>query len=53
MIRDLDISRQTIIILVKRGKKSIIPNGNTVLMEGDKIIMYTQMHVSHAHLIQI
>ena len=53
MIRDLDISRQTIIILVKRGKKSIIPNGNTVLMEGDKIIMYTQMHVSHAHLIHI
>ena len=53
MIRDLDISRQTIIILVKRGKKAIIPNGNTVLLEGDKIIMYTQMHVSHAHHIYV
>ena len=30
-----------------------IPNGNTVLMAGDKIIMYTQMHLNHAHTLQI
>lgn len=52
-IRDLDISRQTLIIMIKRGNKSLIPNGDLVLMEGDKLIMYTERHVSHAQKIQI
>ena len=52
-IRDLDISRQTLIIMVKRNGKAIIPNGDFVLLEGDKVIMYTQMHFSNAHLIQV
>jgi len=53
MIRDLDISRQTIIIMIKRKDKAMIPNGNFILQEGDKIIMYTQMHLSNANLIQV
>ena len=52
-IRDLDISRQTLIIMIKRGNKSLIPNGDFVLVEGDKLIMYTERHVSHAQKIQI
>lgn len=52
-IRDLDISRQTLIIMVKRNGKAIIPNGDFVLLEGDKVIMYTQMQFSNAHLIQV
>lgn len=52
-IRDLDISRQTILIMVKRGGRVLIPRGDLVLREGDKIVMYTQMHMSHAHNIQI
>lgn len=52
-IRDLDISRQTLIIMVKRNGKAMIPNGNFVLLEGDRVIMYTQMHFSNAHLIQV
>ena len=52
-IRDLDISRQTLIIMVKRNGKAMIPNGDFVLLEGDKVIMYTQMHFSNAHLIQV
>ncbi len=47
-IRDLDISRQTIIIMVKRNGKAMIPNGTTVLLEGDRVILYTQMHMSNA-----
>jgi len=47
-IRDLDISRQTIIIMVKRQGRMLIPNGDLVLLEGDKLIMYTQKHISHA-----
>lgn len=52
-IRDLDISRQTLIIMIKRGGKALIPNGDFVLLEGDKVIMYTQMHMSHAQKIEI
>lgn len=52
-IRDLDISRQSIIIMIKRRGKVLIPNGNIVMQEGDRVIMYTQLHVSHAHNIEI
>lgn len=52
-IRDLDISRQSIIIMVKRRGKVIIPNGNLVMQEGDKVIMYTQMHFSQAHTFEV
>ena len=52
-IRDLDISRQTLIIMVKRGDRSMIPNGDLVLQENDKVILYTQKHLSHASRIQI
>ncbi len=49
-IRDLDISRLTIIIMIKREGKSFIPNGNTVLHEGDRVILYTQINLhSDAH----
>ena len=43
-IRDLDISRQTMIVLVKRGKHSIIPNGDTVLQQGDVAVVYSKPH---------
>ena len=52
-IRDLDISRQTIIVMVKRKGKMLIPNGDLVLLEGDKIILYTQKYLSNASHIQI
>ena len=52
-IRDLDISRQTLIVMIKRGGRAMIPNGDFVLLEGDKVIMYTQMHVSHAQKLEI
>lgn len=53
MIRDLDISRQTIIVMVKRLNKLLIPSGKLVLQEGDKIILYSQSHISHASNIQV
>ncbi len=52
-IRDLDISRKTIIVMVKRKGKMLIPNGDLVLSEGDRIILYTQTHLSHASALQI
>lgn len=52
-IRDLDISRQSIIVMVKRKGKVLIPNGNLVMREGDKVVMYTQKHFSNAQNIQV
>lgn len=52
-IRDLDISRQSVIVLVKRNKKALIPNGNMILNEGDNVFLYTQRHFSDASDIEI
>ena len=52
-IRDLDISRQTVIVMVERRKKAMIPNGDLVLSEGDKIILYTKLHKKHAGAVEI
>ena len=36
--------------MIKREGKSFIPNGNTILMEGDRVILYTQINLqSDAH----
>ena len=52
-IRDLDISRQTIIVMVRRKGNVLIPNGDLVLKEGDSIILYTQSHLKQASTIEI
>ena len=52
-IRDLDISRHSIIVLVKRKNKALIPNGNMRLLEGDNVFMYTQSHFLDVNEIEI
>lgn len=52
-IRDLNISRQTIIVMVKRKKTVLVPRGNLMLLEGDHVILYTQERILDANLIQI
>ena len=52
-IRDLGISRQTIIVMVKRKNRVLILLGSMVLLEGDRVILYTQMHLSDAQTIMI
>lgn len=52
-IRDLDISRHSIVVLVKRHKKVLIPNGKMILHEGDTVIIYTQTHMSDAEDIDL
>lgn len=44
-IRELDISRHSVIVLVKRKNKALIPNGNMILREGDNVFLYTQLHL--------
>lgn len=41
-IKDLDISRRTFIVMVKRGNKNICPQGSTVLKEQDIVLMLSR-----------
>ena len=52
-IRDLDISRQTILVMVRRKGNVLIPNGDLVLKEGDSIILYTQNRLRDAATIEV
>ena len=52
-IRDLDISRQTFIVMIQRNGTMMVPKGDVMLMEGDHIIMYTQEKIANAGLIDI
>lgn len=52
-IRDLDISRRSVIVLVKRRNKALIPNGNMVLREGDRVFLHTELHLVDANDIEI
>ena len=45
-IRDLDISRQTIIIMVKRGDRVLIPKGSTRLKAGDTLLLHTKANIA-------
>ena len=47
-IRDLDISRQTLIVLIKREGKALIPRGDIILKEGDVMLLYTKMRLADA-----
>ena len=44
-IRDLDISRRTLIVMIRRGEKSLIPNGNLTLSAGDTVVLYTKRNL--------
>lgn len=52
-IKELDISRNSVIVLVKRKNKSLIPNGNMRLMEGDRIILYTKLNLGEVKHIDV
>lgn len=41
-IRDLDISRRTIIIMIRRRGRMIIPSGSTVIRDGDAVFLYSK-----------
>lgn len=45
-IRDLDLSRQTFIILIKRQSRMLIPDGDLILRAGDTVLLYTKENKS-------
>lgn len=46
LVRDLDISRQTILVMVKRGNSVIIPKGTTRLRAGDTLLLHTKENLA-------
>lgn len=52
-IRDLDITRQTFIVMVKRNGNMLIPKGSLMLLEGDHIILYSQASLAGASTIEL
>ncbi len=52
-IREMDISRQTIIVMVKRNGTMLVPKGDLILLEGDHVILYSQERIAHASTIQV
>ncbi len=52
-IRDLDISRQTMIVMVKRKGTMLVPRGSLMLKQGDHVVLYTQERFLDSNTIQI
>ena len=48
LISELDISRQTIIVMIKRNGTMLIPKGDLMLLEGDHVILYSQTYIADA-----
>ena len=42
-VKELDISRQSYIVLVRRGNQMIVPYGSLVIETGDKVYMYKKI----------
>ena len=52
-IMDLNIPRQTFIVMVKRNGRIMVPKGQLVLLEGDCVVLYSQEWITNANMIQI
>lgn len=44
-VKDLNISRQTLLVMVRRQGKIIIPHGSLVMQAGDMVVLYTKRNV--------
>ena len=52
-VRDLDISRRSLIVMIKRGEQIIRPHGYDVFEAGDYVYLYTEKRMPEASKIQI
>ncbi len=41
-VRDLDLSRQTLIVMIRRGDRTVFPGGDTRLKAGDLLLLHTR-----------
>lgn len=52
-IRDLDLSRQTLIVMVRREDRVLIPNGALELLPGDTVVLYTKRAIQGAQEVSV
>ena len=52
-IRDLDISRQSVIIMIRRGDRVLIPKGTTRLRPGDTVMLHTKLKLNDSVNVEI
>lgn len=52
-LKDLDISRHSIIVLVKRKNKALIPYGRLRLEENDRVFLYTKKYRHSARNVEL
>ncbi|MDD6610625.1 MAG: TrkA C-terminal domain-containing protein, partial [Clostridiales bacterium] len=52
-IKDLDISRQTLIVMVRRNGRVLIPNGGLELQAGDTVLLYSRRNIQNAKNVNV
>ena len=52
-IMELNIPRQTFIIMIKRKGRTLVPRGDLVLLEGDTLILYSQERIADTSIIEL
>lgn len=53
MIRELDISRQTLVVMVRRSGKLLIPSGGLTLQAGDMLLLYTKKNYRDMQSVEV
>ncbi len=43
MIKNINISRQTVLLMIKRGEQTLMPRGDITLIAGDRIFAYSAL----------
>ncbi len=52
-IKDLNFPRQTILLSIKRGSRTIVPKGGVQLKQGDTIVVISKFHLPEEDEIQV
>ncbi len=52
-IKDLDFPRQTILLSIKRGSRSLVPKGGVKLKAGDTIVVISKVHLPEEDVIEV
>lgn len=52
-IKELDISRHTLIVMIRRGDNVVVPNGDTVIKEGDIVFIFSKRYVADSQTITV
>ena len=51
-IKDIDISRQSFIVMIKRRNNTLLPNGELKLMEDDTVYLYSKVRLEDSQNIE-